>query len=459
MIYGFLSDEALHLEPVGLTTDQDQDQGVCFATDKVKNYFTSLVQTIDGRVTRQSLFVDNSVSHYPLGKMSLLFDDSKVSNSEITLIINALNDNVGHLMNIIEYISISGGSDINNTLCNDTVKYGGYEPSSYSASSFVNVPVRVNQYTSTPPNFTTAVPRYFEFTFTYGVHTSTFKIWCDKASFLADYPLSTITAVVPPCDPSFFTDASNTYANILEAIAESPEVPTDDASVVVGNTDNTSVYKFKTRYDVSNGGTVQSYNFIFQIYYKGKQPTGMECANAVRDYLATIDSDMNIWRILIPDLFVVGIFYLIPMWDNVYNVGDHHIFKSITGWSAIKDKVSSIFPNYPSVNLENKLEIVTSSAAKFLIGVVPDEANTGTESFSSIFPSYTAVDGGTPPSVAFLDQLPGDGRFNMKLASAIGVALGSANTENLSTEIIDGRQYLVFTENYCKVYFMKPPTP
>ena len=445
MIYGFIADDALLLKPTTAVVQWDAlNQGCGYITEKIENYLVDRVTTIDQRPERLTVLSDKAA-----GKITVNADHTKIVDDEPAYY--EVLQHIANFYNIVEYLEFTDGqtvADMDNTLSTDS-NYGSYVQGTLKMST---VRKSVVVQLASGGTETITVPEWVEF----AMNTATkgdlyFHFWFGEDAFLADYPHTTITDIIWPCDPNSFVDMS-TFNNAVDAISKSAIYTNRQTDPDIVGLDHSGMYPFETRYH--NGAYSIDYTFSFGLLYKGRRPTMMDAIIYTRQALIdTGITDTATWRALFPDLFIEGAFYLIPMWDNSTNIANKTVFTSIGSFKKLKDKVQEVFPTYNSSDLYDHLEVVTTSAAEFLIASISDGTNDPDDtSLITRFPTYIAVDGTTD---AWLDQDDESKDFNELLSKAIGVALGGDNIYNIQTEVLDGKDWLVFVCNYVKIHVLK----
>ena len=446
MIYGFIADDALLLKPTTAVVQWDAlNQGCGYITEKIENYLVDRVTTIDQRSGRLTVLSDKAA-----GKITVNADHTKIGDDEPAYY--EVLQHIVNFYNIVEYLEFTDGQtveDMDNTLSTDS-NYGSYVQGTLKMSTTrKSVVVQL----ANGGTETITVPEWIEF----AMNTATkgdlyFHFWFGEDAFLLDYPYTTILDIIWPCDPNSFLDMNASYSNTVEAISKSARFSNRQTDPDVIESDHSGMYPFETRYH--NGAYTLDYTFSFGLLYKGRRPTMMDAILYTRQALIdTGITDTATWRALFPDLFIEGAFYLIPMWDNNVELPNKTIYTSITTLHKLKDKVQQVFPTYNPGELYDRLEIVTTSAAEFLIASIADATNDETDmSLSTRFTKYVAVDGTTE---AWLDQDEDSKDFNELLSKAIGVALGGDNVYNIETEVLEGRDWLTFISNYVKVHVLK----
>jgi len=446
MLYGFIEDSALLTRPSSPVVDMPSlDQGCGYLSQNIENYFVDHDVIIDPRSGRSTI-----LSAVAEGDLKFHIDNGKVDATDASPY-GAIVPELEHIMNIIEYLELIDGetvADINTHLLADAATYGAYVDGTVDMASIVT-DITVREVGATTE--VSHVVDWIEFGIEIGGEQLMFHLWLKGDSFLTDYPHSTITKVIYPCDPSSFLNMSS-YGNVVDAVSQSDIYANALADPDVVMSDHSGMLPFETRYH--NSAYASDYNFSFGLLYKGKRPSTMDAITYVRtEILALGLATEATWRGLFPDLFIDGAFYLVPMWDNKHTLPTKEIFTSIGSHKKLLDKMALVFPSYNATNMTNRLEVITTSAAEFLISSLADSSNDPTTmSLNEQFPTYMAVDATTP---AWNDQDAEAQHFNERLGDAVGVALGGANVNNIPTETFDGKTWLTFISKFLKIYLLK----
>lgn len=448
MINGFIVDEGLWSPKTTLWDTRNQQYG--YPTEQLLNYFVDMQHVSDIRENR--LIVGTRALK---GGLELLFDKTKVPANEQAILDNIMTDTPTEFWNVIEYLELIDGFDIDAMdahLISDQL-FSVYKPGSLDIGNSRGLVVAQDVDGEHQVN----VINWIKFTVVDNSSNELdIRVWFDTVNFLASYPHTTIVKVVSPLSREDMLDL-NDYTTVLETISKTSLTLISNETDEVKDIDHSGIVPFQTRYINNNTSTT----ITFGVMYKGVAPTNMQCIAAVREFLITEPTPAleSTWRVLFPDLFIDGAFFLVPMWENSYqSTPALKVYTSISDSKAIYTKVQNIFPDYDVAILNNYLQIVTTSACEVLIAAIPDPTNPGEVlSLKDKFPTYVGVDGVDPNSIVFNTQDDETKTFNELLSAAIGVALGSVNIDNLLLETVVGEKWLTFSANFCKIYVLLPP--
>lgn len=281
-------------------------------------------------------------------------------------------------------------------------------------------------------------------------------IYVDNATWISDYPETTIIAVAPPIDyttlltsplatatQNMFVTASNTanlnYSSLQAAIGSQPPSGYVDYQVKVYDTDGTVVLA------------------PFNMAYKGAVPSQLQIRAAVKN--AVLNSGVGtqtLWKARIPDLFVNTRYYLIPLWDQTDTENDQTIFDGIYNLSTVIAKAQKILPAMDSTVLSAACEIFEVAYNKmFLVSVADIDAVNEYISLLSIFPtyqSYTPTSGNANYQYMAADAQTWSATINQILA----IAAGAQSSTTMVPTTDKGLTYYSFTQNSTEFCVITP---
>ena len=156
----------------------------------IDDEFISLEKLNDNLPSGSKSILDNQAN--------FMFDDSK-SPEDVELFNNLSTYQKKFIFNIMEYcfyglIPSDTEASINKYLINNPGNFFNYVPNSFKISGYWSV-VRIYN----DINIYRLVPTWFQFSYKIDDENQlTFKIWINKSKFEDEYPLFTITKIVPP---------------------------------------------------------------------------------------------------------------------------------------------------------------------------------------------------------------------------------------------------------------------
>ena len=425
-IYGFVCDEALQkwkgsngFNSALLVTNINQGAGV--ATQNVIEYFNNVAVIKDNRTERFNNFTGNNTPLYgeigfiidttpPNDEGSVVTDDNSGAIPADTIDLDLIDASKWQkVFNIIEdciYYRGSGNTTATamlNSRFQLEAKYSGYIPGTIGMSSdTTGVTFMTGIEARTADNEILDsdlldIPYWFEFGFNFGIsgyEDVRFKLWMSEASFLAEYPLTTVTDVVLPCEPEklatpsqFVVSGVNSQELVMDSVFANGALinNTYKENFKRTNTDNTITYTessgvsvFAVRYFPTTYSDTNMKSTKFGVIYKGPEPSNELNRKAIRNKLLETDISEDTWRMAYPDLFSNAIFYLVPMWTNIFQYNglvNVPVESGITKWSTFIQFVKAVFPNYNEAVLDAKLELLLNDASNLIFAVVPDTSN------------------------------------------------------------------------------------
>ena len=442
-VYGFITD-TLFWKKQMVDLDNSVDTGVGYLDDILINYFHKIGKVHDPR--EQRLDVIGVVLQ---GNISLLFDVSKM-DSVHGAFVDPKENEVATLFNIIEKIYITQDrteSELNRELTNDTEHYGSYIENSVRRS---------NGYTTTNPEGVRDSLRiydYIEFDCLMNGEEVHFKLWLSNESFKKNYPLTTITKVIPPCDVKYLLDPSQ-QSNIIDAVANAADSIFDNIDTGTAGVDHTGILNYRTQWVVSSQNIPE---IRFGLMYQGAVPSSLEARAAIRDYLVGLGiAHDGVWESRFPDLFITAQFFLIPMWDNTVerpNSKYGTIYPAIIDQSKLYDDTVRILPSFDVKWIQSHLEVMTNPFNTTFLTVVPDPLN---EEYFSLLKVLETYQGFGPDDTNYDYQEANAREFSRYLARAMSILYGDdvPSTEGFSENIFYKRRYLSFSSNKVEYHIL-----
>lgn len=440
-LYGFITDDALKITTkVDLANNSDQGYGIL--DGEVAAYLVNRGVLGDTRRTRLSLLE----SRAPKGSISFLFDQ----NHADTEMLNKMTDQEsGLLFNILEriyYRQEYTDSDLEAQLAGST--YMGYVPLS------LNYAIEEGTATATNIDGVTKVVTFkdwFSFEFKYGNIHLIVHAWTKKSAFAANYPYTTITAVIPPYDPEKLVDPVELLQDVnLNILTNGSTYIFNQTDTEQSSRDQNGTYVYTTKFIIDSTRTIQ---LPFALVYCGPSaPTGLECRNAIKDYLeentSVTESELET---IFPDLFVNSRFYVVPLWDMYTSLTDRDVYNSIWSLKVIQDKIDKIWEQYDISFINEYVELMTNAQNKMLLMSLPDPLNAENLSILAQHPTYQD----------YSSQVPGFKYMSVEtqeFASKLSRCLAVLNGDSTSTEFItikDGAFiYMTFTAGRSEYYVM-----
>lgn len=429
------------------------------------------------------------------GNIRLYFDQSKVpAQNEYgyairDLFANISEENLVYLFNILEriYMNIHESVDIiEDALTSDKSYYSTcYYPNSLSFAKRYShtethpdtgeavliydlVTTEATSYQSNK-NHTLNVPDYFTFTFIDNSGEDSvgyeIKVWLSRKNFLENYPLSTIIKVILPCDYTYILDPTK-FSGSIDALVKSTDFSFnmidvrdyelgDDIPEVsdISTLDTSGLLTFKTRYVISSQATQQ---LPFGVLFKGAKPSTMEVRKAIREYLIDISGVAESkWEVLLPDLFVTGQFFLVPMWNNITaRISTENMYPSIINYKSMDKIFTTLFPDLSTTFIHKYQEVLTNGQSEIFITSLPDELND--DNVYSIYSLHPTYQHHTPQDPSYAYQEDKTKGFNKSLNRCLSALMGETVIDGeLNSTNIDGIKYISFTASRIEYHVLK----
>lgn len=343
-------------------------------------------------------------------------DNSKLEDPERAVLSGMSNVERANLFNVIEYLSYGITtadtlSDINAVLLGSP-SFNGY------LGGTVSMPYEYTVAKLHALNIHRAVPRKVEFKYVAGGTILTFNLWLDREKFRLTYPISTIIRAVPPLALDILLDPSS-VTNPLEAAALSRA--TSDAALIpeMIDRDQSGMRTFHTKY-IHEG---LNYTLGFNLVYRGGTPDDLACRNAIVDFLLESGiGTQGLWELRFPDLFIRSTFFIVPFYDQLYELGNTDIFQSIVDMNVISDRFNQVTANVLR-KIPGSFEIMTVAWDRIFCGVCSETINDH-PSLITLHPSYRDF---SATDVGFIEMTAADREWSVKLNQTIARAAGESN--------------------------------
>lgn len=493
-IYLFLSDEAFAaVKTATVVRYADISQtGIGMLDDNLLNYFVDHSIFLDpissGTSTRRTSRCnvdDSNGGRVPNGRMMIHFDAEKLLNKSTStfskdlvsgFVVNT-NDDAGlatikrerlcALFNIVDtifYARDSEGNPKNSTSINTILTnplqadstYIGYKNNSLILSTSKSP---ATSRLSGTGNTISATRYYWDScVFTYKFVDAdelpveiTFHIWLNSDEFKKNYPYSTIVDCLYPCSPKWIMNPE-LYANQTRAILTSSNYKNEMLKTAVTLRDHSGVSMFASRYVAEYSDDLP---MSFALLYKGATPTAAQSRAFLKARLLK-ETDENgnpwtvdEWRSRLPDLFIDGSYYLVPIYSQRVVLPDSStaVERSCVNYQSIFSIAKAVLggTGFDDVTLMNNIDILQAPGhAIYIVGIAIDP--TSQMSLHELHPTYSSTDA---ISESFGAMSPGDKDFAEKIAIALAVCMklsdGNGDAANYTDSSIGTRPAKSFT--------------
>ena len=432
ILYAMLTDDALRqISKLDITQSFDSGYGSLYG--EPSNYFNSLAVLHDTRHSRLGL-IDNKQAS---GRMAVTFDKDRFD----TVLIDEMTDiEMTCLLNVIERIYLQQNFTDENLeyLLENTSTFNGYV-----ANTFLH-DVEFGEVTIHTTNGDSKITLKNWISFEFKTSVTTFKIhlWLSLAAFRKEYPYTTITSVIPPCDPSsLLNPAVLLQKGVANFLRSSSSLIFDGINTETVARDQNGVYTFATKYNI---GTSNNYQLPFALPYKGaKTPSNLECRQAIKGYMLenTTATDEEL-EALFPELFVENRFFIIPLWDMTTELTDRSVYNSIFKRKEIEERIPNLFQSYETSFRYNHMEYLLNAQNTMLSLTMPDTMNAGYFSILDQHPTY--INYSTQSAgYRFMDAITQE--FSGKLNRCMAVLNEELTSDEFITNVIDDLTYLTFS--------------
>ena len=280
--------------------------------------------------------------------------------------------------------------------------------------------------------------------------TEKFRLWINREVFIDSYPLTTITKVILPCDYSLLLQPS-LINNTVDALIASTSFSFGSMSNSVAQGDNSGLLTYNTRYKVNS----QSIKMMpFGILYKGATPSSLEIRKAIRELLLSFGvATADTWKAILPDLFVTGQFFLIPMWNDYITRPERKVYQSILRMKNTEGVISTLYPAMSVEFIRQHQQIFTYAKNPGFALVIPDPLNETQFSLVDIHPTYQHYSTQSSES-NFMEEHTRE--FAINLNRVISSLMGEGITEGYITNIFDEKRYLSFVAADIEYHVLYP---
>jgi hypothetical protein len=360
---------------------------------------------------------------------------------------------IEELFNIIDRVTVLIGA-AENVEDVETALIGSADFGIYVAESFtMSEEARVNGTAYNAADTVVALPRWVSFDVSMddggGAETTTLKLWVDNATILTDYPINSVTEVVPLLG----------YNNLLTGSLEGGGYNQFDVSETAAELvrdhlnsnlpDQSGLYLQSVKL-VGSEDTLRPMSF--GIIHKGVVPDILTIRTAIReDLLASGTGNEAAWKARIPELFIVDQFYIVPMWDAIYEQPGGDINQSAVSVSVLRARVKTALPHLTEGHIDTYMEVASVSYAGMQVGIVPHPDNVNYDSFTALHPSYRNY---APSEPGFATMTADTRDFATTLNDVMPIAQGTVESEVYLPRTDLGASYIPFVKDVTEYYVM-----
>lgn len=447
MIHTFLYDQSF-LNTASVLDPILKTGGICVLSSQSLSYFVSPLEFPDERPVRA-----NNLNTTMPGRPRLIADNTEYPSffsDTVNLWTATEREN---LFAIIDQLCFA----FNKNATSDQVElalsaWPQYVPSTYVYSNTHTAALVYNNIV--PPAIT--CPDYVTFSFIIANGTEyQIRVWLNNALFYADYPLSTIRAVIPPLPLTDLYTLSIT-SSVANVFATAKAAATTNQQMLQGYIQS-GQYSGYVAYNVTFvDGSGDSTQVQFNLLYNGCIPGAIAIRTAIREFLLNsgVGTEAG-WRAIAPSLFVTELFYLLPMFDQTTNLINSIIYPNITPIQKTLSDAALVLFDIPSGFITSNLDIIATFYDNLTVLAVPDPGNDPLRlSLAAEHPTYQDV---ATTSLSFATMTSLTQQFSALLGAALSVAVGNASTNNALSPYTppnDTRNYITFSVGDVEYYVM-----
>ena len=438
ILYAFLEDNAFRT-PQALNLNNDYDQGYGILQGEEYNYFVNKAQIADIRHNRLKI-VDGTKE--ARGQMRILFDQDRAPTSMLS---HMTDIEFVLFFNILERIVLHQNFDDSQieTILTTSTNFRGYVPHSLThGSDFEEVKIFTPIANSIRDGVNIRIADWYGFEFSSENVHCVVHIWVSNKSFKTNYPYTTLTAVMPPYEPTILVDPDTLFqSGNIRVLTTGARYIFDQTNLEMAAKDQNGVYIYSTKYVINSANVFQ---LPFALPYCGPRvPTGLECRRAIRAYLER-ETNLSIadFLTLFPELYVNSRFFIFPLWDVKQERSDRTVYPSIMKYSSLLRRMEFLLPGYDENFIEEYMELILNAQNKIWSIAIPDDTNDVLFSILDQHPTYndysTQVAGWKYMEAATQE-------FAGKLMRCFAVMNGETVSNEFYTSYLGSQEFLCFT--------------
>jgi len=441
MILGFVNDPSFVDQTIEVVDIDNIPGHHGRLTDEQNSYFVDPQLIKDKRSTRLAIFGQPLIS-----RMNIQVDDT-FATDDIDTWIAASSTLQEHVFNIIERVLyrnvIQTPSELEDAFALEPGKYSGYVEGTLQISTDAE-----DVYIYDVLDSTHNILDWVRFTMDLGGTQVEFKIWINNLSFVSQYTNSTISEVVSPLALATLVDPSG-IEDIYDAISESSINSATILASKISADNHTGIINYPTKYIDPINSVVETISF--NVLYKGAQPGVLEIRLYIKNYLLNSGvSDEETWKAIMPDLFVVGQFFLIPLWDNFTERPTRTVYPSIAGYDMIEAVTSTVLYDLPEETIK-KFEILGTAYREFMVIAIADDTNEVPTTILEEHPTYQRY---SSQDVQYQYQDEITREFTTMLNRALAVAGGDTTYSSILVNTIGNREFASFVVNSLEYHII-----
>lgn len=444
-IYGFFSDTVFRDTAGPVRTENTPGFGQ--PSRQSLSYFSNLQEIVDDRAARPYIGAFTATTR------PVILIDGDVYTAELTFLDSVDQADRDAFFNILDrlFLLTDGVEDLAAFEADLTTDP---DYSVYIAESLVIASgIRSNGIVYDAGSAAIAAPKWVEFSVlvngTGGTQTHTFRIWIDDTNFTTHYPITTITAVVPPLD--YNTILTNALTGGGTNIFDSAETAIEAVDAIISSPMLTDHQTGLYLQNITLYGSLDTARlFPFGILHKGTVPDLLSIRTAIREaVLASGFGTEETWRARAPELFIVDQFYILPMWHLFTTGPSGTIYPSVIGVAEMASASKLAVPSLGGEFVDQYLESLSAVYNAMQVATIPHPDNINHFSISALHPTYQNYTSSEP---AFLLMDEDTKTFSNRLNTAMAVAAGVTTNELFPPRVDGTNTYIPFTVGTTEYY-------
>lgn len=276
------------------------------------------------------------------------------------------------------------------------------------------------------------------------------KIWTGDAQFISNYPVTSISEVVPVLSYSALLNDPiiGGGSNAFDVADDSAELWRTKLDPQLFGKDNSGIHLQKIKfYDASLNVTLVP----FGILHKGLVPNLLKIRTAIKDLLLGATGSEEQWRARAPELFIADQFYLIPQWNISTTRPDQVTYPNVAPVAKILTNTRLALPALSTDYIDANIEIIAAVYDSLFLSSVPHPLNVQEFSIMDIHPTYQSY-AASEPGFANMEAHTKD--FANRLNIALAVAAGKATNELYQPRVEGDDTYIPFVVGTTEYYVM-----
>lgn len=279
--------------------------------------------------------------------------------------------------------------------------------------------------------------------------------WYHDDAFKESYPNSYVTEVLLPLlvDDLLRASLTDKNRNVFNSGNDITTRHQEQLNTAIQDTDSSGAAKH-TFCVKGRGGTDVPMPFV--LVYKGQPPDRERVRQAIVDHLlASGVGSRDDWKERIPDLFIDGQMFLVPVWDNTVKRPSTIIQSNVVTIAQLIDTVLSTLPQIDRDYAIEHSTVFTASYEHIPIIAVPHPDNVAELDFRDRHITFQPTRT-TDPSFVLMDEETKD--LSITMNKALAVAAEKSTDEAFQIVETQNGLFVPFTVKNIEYMLMTPET-